>query len=98
MSYDVAVGGESFNYTSNMRPFFRQFGVDPKQWAGRHRHVVASEIAKALEQIATIEPSVLRAGYDSPNGWGSVETAVEFLREVRAACLYEPPEWVEVSW
>lgn len=96
MSYDVTVGGESFNYTSNMRPFFKQFGVYPPDWAGRTRHEVARDIGKALERIQSLEPSVLRAGYDNPNGWGSVDTAVAFLRQVREACLV--PDRVEVFW
>ena len=29
---------------------------------------------------------------------GTVETATQFLREVRDACRYELPEEVDVSW
>lgn len=96
MSYDVDAGGREFNYTSNMGEFFRDFGAYPGDWQGHTRHYVGDEIDTALAKIEVMNRSDLKLKYDPPNGWGSVEGATAFLREVRDACRWEVPEKVEV--
>ena len=98
MSYDIYAGGQWFNYTSNMRRFFSDFGVYPPDLDGLTRYEVADRIDRALATIGENQMEALRAEHDAANGWGSVPTAVEFLEEVRQACRYEIPERVEVSW
>lgn len=89
MSYDVTAGGESFNYTSNMSRFFKDFGVYPGSWEGRNRFEVADEIDLAFTSIEANQISALKSEYDAPNGWGDVEGATKFLREVRGGCRME---------
>lgn len=97
MSYDVDAGMDWFNYTSNMRRFFTDFGAYPGDWHGRSRHEVADEIDVAIKQIEANDLNALKREYDASNGWGDVEGATQFLRDVRDACRYELPETVEVS-
>lgn len=98
MSYDVYVGGEGHNYTSNLRAFFIDFHVYPPDWKGRPRAEVAAEIEAGLAMIRSNDLPTLRAEYNPPNGWGSVDSAIEWLSEVRVSCLRELPEMVGVSW
>lgn len=98
MSYDVSIGSEGFNYTSNMAQFFRDFGVYPPDWKGRSRAEVAAEINAALLRIMEIPTAELAEDYDAPNGWGDVTSAIEFLTKVRDAGLAIIPNTVEVSW
>lgn len=98
MSYDVYIGHEWANYTSNMGQFFRDFGVYPPDWKGRPRREVALEINAALIKIVEIPTPELAEKYDAPNGWGDVESAIQFLIKIRDAGLAPIPETVEVSW
>ena len=98
MSYDVTVGADSLNYTSNMRRFFADFGVYPPDWHGRNRHAVGREITAALAKIERADRDALRAEYDAANGWGRVDTAIGFLRKVRNECVRELPDDVKVWW
>lgn len=98
MSYDVEAGTADFNFTSNMRRFFTDFGVYPPSWDGVSRHEVADQIDTALASINTNSMSALKSEYDASNGWGKVEHAIGFLTRVRDACRYEIPEKVKVGW
>lgn len=101
MSYDVTINGEWFNYTSNMHQFFQDFGVYPPDWQGQHHTKVATSIRMALEVIRSQDPVELAVKYDAPNGWGSVESAIDWLERIAAAsdkAWNPPPELVEVSW
>lgn len=98
MSYDVDAGTDWHNYTSNMRRFFSDFDVYPPDWDGVDRFEVADRIDKALESISANRIETLKAEYDAPNGFGHVETAIEFLEKVRDSCRREIPQKVSVSW
>lgn len=99
MSYDVEVGGEDVNYTSNMRPMMSEFGMYPPDWDGRNRREVGLEIGAGLRRLVR-ERDADRAAfdrkYDAPNGWGSVDTALRWLLGIYFACFYEMPETVRV--
>lgn len=97
MSYDVTVGNADFDYTSNMRGFFRDFGVHPSTWDGRPASEVAEQISAGLQDIIVQNQIDLGKRYDSPNGWGSVPTAIRFLLQVKDACLQAPDQQVEVT-
>lgn len=98
MSYDVTVGTKEFNYTSNMRKFFVDFGVHPRDMHGEPPHEVAFRIAQALKDILLYGFEDLKSEYDAPNGWGSVEGAIRFLMDIYMACITEPDvDTVEVS-
>lgn len=101
MSYDVYVGGDSYNYTSNMRRFFDDMGAHPISWVGRDRKEVGREIGEALRKIARLVKSnggwsTLKMTYDAKNGWGDVEGATRFLIYIWSACFEEIPDTVDV--
>ena len=99
MSYDITVGTREFNYTANMRQFFADFGVHPKDLHGESPQDVAHRIATALDNICHYPIESLKRDFDAPNDWGSVEGATRFLFEVYMACITDPDvDEVEVSW
>lgn len=97
MSYDVDVGTADENYTSNMATFFRAFSAYPPEWHGRHRQEVGREIGEALRRIARTDRDILER-FNAPNGWGTWESATQFLIRVYLGCFEELPDTVEVSW
>lgn len=90
MSYDIDVGTQDFNYTSNMHKFFKDFGVHPlDDLHGKTPQEAAFWIAAALLRMSHWDYTELCEQYDSQNGWGSVDTAMKFLFDVYVACLTE---------
>ena len=91
MSYDVDVqhrgSVDRFNYTYNLSPFFRRFGLDINSFHGQPAEIVAARIVVGLEEAATIPLPLLKESYDPENGWGSVESAIGFLHDIRRACV-----------
>jgi hypothetical protein len=101
MSYDVNVGNESVNMTSNMLPLFVDFDVYPPDWHGRPRAVVGAEIGEGLRRITLsrdADRAAFDAKYDAPNGWGNVPDALRFLIACYLGCFYEVPDTVHVWW
>lgn len=96
MSYDLYVGDEWFNYTYNMSQFFDDYCVSPKRdldgLTGRQAYL---RIYFALSEILNDYDSDLETRYNSANGWGSVETAFDWLRKVMVACKNHPDEIVK---
>lgn len=98
MSYDVTVGTQEFNYTSNMGAFFEEFSVHPADMHGEPPYEVAFRISLALSNISNFEVGDLSRDYDAPNGWGTVEGATRFLLDIYMACITETDvDTVEVS-
>lgn len=98
MSYDVTVGTQEFNYTSNMGQFFADFAVHPADLHGEQPYEVAFKISLALSDIARYGFEELTYDYDAPNGWGTVEGAIQFLLDIYMACITEPDvDTVKVS-
>ena len=90
MSFDVEVGEQDFNYTSNMGQFFSDFGVHPvNHFNGVSRSGVSQMILTAFEDISDYDMSDLEEKYNAPNGWGDVEGAMDFLHDIYVACLTE---------
>lgn len=98
MSYDVTVGEQEFNYTYNMARFFSRYDVNPvRDLDGQYPEVVAERIAEVFVSVAECDMEELSQRYDSPNGWGSVDTALRFLFDVYMACLTEEADVVEAT-
>jgi len=89
MSYEVDTADDSFNYTSNMAPFFKDFGAYPPSWDGKRAGDVAASIQTALLAIIDKSERELQE-YDSPNGWGDWLGAMAFLVRVRDSCRRNP--------
>lgn len=93
MSYDVTVGSQEFNYTYNMGPFFRDFGVHPYfDLNGMNPNQALKAITDAFKRFTELDMEVLKEDYDASNGWGDVEGATRFLFEIYLACLTEPAD------
>jgi hypothetical protein len=112
MSYDVSVGTDSFNYTYNLAPFFRDAIADYGRGGGMQEldGVTGARacmiLRSAFEEIQRIYlnengsvPGAARfcAKYDAANGWGSTVGAMIFLTQVLAACSQNRRRKVRVS-
>jgi hypothetical protein len=105
MSYDVAFHVQGpyddqevelwwRNHTSNTSGMWRAAGVDIAELAGVKGEQVAVAVNAAIEEMER-NPDTYKA-MNPPNGWGSYETCLDFLRDLRAAAARFPdlPLWV----
>ena len=87
----------SANYTHNVVPMWSMAECYNALYESDGQ--TAADILPALEEgIRRMElcPEAFRA-LDPPNGWGSYDTALPFLRSVRDACWAHPKARVNVS-
>lgn len=98
MSYDVSVGSESFNYTSNMAQMFKDLGAYPPDWHGMTASDLAHSVSLALHRAVSMTRWTLME-YDAENGWGNWESALEWLWRIRdEAVRTSPKSIVTVSY
>lgn len=108
MSYDVTVGEESFNYTSNVsKLWYDHIDGGLADIHGKTGAEVAVILANSFARLRETYLRVWESGgfgatafnqmYDAPNGWGSTVGAIIFIGEILAACLRNPTETVHVS-
>jgi hypothetical protein len=105
MSYDVSLyingGGtatvEAFwrNHTSNTACMWKDAGLDLRGMDGAPAVECGGAVSRAADRIAADADSYRRMEPD--NGWGSVQSTVDFLRAVAEACERFPAATVEVS-
>lgn len=108
MSYDVTIGDQSFNYTSNVSDLFYDHivgglpsldGLTGKQAGERLRQAfkAINDTRNALwSEGAKGEPEFC-AKYDAPNGWGSAIGGILFLARIFSACAQHPRSILRVS-
>jgi hypothetical protein len=108
MSYDVWIGDNDFNYTSNVSSLFSDHinggllsldGLTGKQAVER--------LASAFDEINKSRVAVWNEGargepefcaqYDAENGWGSALGGILFLSRILAACARNPRKTLRVS-
>jgi hypothetical protein len=108
MSYDLYIGDESYNYTSNLAPLFYQHMPAERGQGGLHElhGLTGKQAAEVLGSafsrihstyIACGSAKVFRAKYDAENGWGSTDGALLFLGRFMAACHANPRKKVGLS-
>lgn len=104
MSYDVYLeidgGNESVeaywrNHTSNTAQMWREAGCDIAEHHGSDAHGFGTALSLAIADIE-FRPGHY-AQYAPDNGWGSVESTLRFLCDLRAACERFPTAMVRVS-
>lgn len=104
MSYDVTLeldgGNESAdvywrNHTSNTAQMWREAGCDIAEFHGSDAHGFGIALSLAIADIE-FRPGYY-AQYEPDNGWGSIETTLEFLRGLQEACERFPVAVVRVS-
>lgn len=97
MSYDVTAE-ESYNITSNMRPFFTDMlGRSLESLDGVPAKEASRILTVALIKIASMTTRELQE-YDADNGWGDWQNSTRFLREIRDDCYHNPQNIVHVSF
>jgi len=90
MSYDVAIGDWSGNTTFNHRPVFERIipnGLRGLQ--GLTGNQASKSLAVSLIHNLPLVEDELRSKM-GPCTWGSYEAAIQFLRDLHAACLQHP--------
>lgn len=106
MSYDVSIGDEWFNYTSNVAKLFYDHIPAQEEGCRGGLHALHGKTGKQAAAIlrdgyAAISRSYgsnphFGSKYDAPNGWGSTLGALIFLGQILAACAAHPRKKVEV--
>ena len=106
MSYDVSLeitdakgdAHELFwrNYTSNLSDAWTEAGINICDWDGVHAGLALVELQLGIPKIEADVPG-FKERHDPPNGWGGVESMLEFLSEIRDACERWPDATVRVS-
>lgn len=113
MSYDVTIGREWFNYTSNVSKLFYDHIPERDSRGGLHElHgktgrqacTILREAFDRIHQTRNETWSQDQTGdvqfcekYDAPNGWGSTVGALLFLSRIMGACAANPRAKVSVS-
>lgn len=105
MSYDVwleaELGGDepvtwgNWNYTSNCGPMWRAAGADLAEFHGKNADECAEVLRRAIAEMRA-NPAKYRA-MDPSNGWGSYDSLVPALEELRLQFLKAPHARVVVS-
>jgi len=94
MSYNIYIGPEPFNYTSNLAE------DRPTGFQSLH-DLTGAEAApllnQALSNIRLVPDEKIQKKYNPPNGWGTVTGGVIFMARVMAACYENPKDTVEVN-
>lgn len=104
MSYDIdleiGTGGDesvtvyTWNYTSNCAPMWRAAGADLAEFDGRPASACAPILAAALTELRA-HPATYQE-LNPPNGWGSYDSLVEALDQLRVAMNTHPATTVRV--
>jgi hypothetical protein len=105
MSYDVwlevdtggaepAQVGESWNQTSNVAPMWRAAGADLAEFHG----MLAADCVPQLQAAITnmVEQPDKYTPMNPPNGWGSYDTCLGFLRGLLAEFVKHPKATVHI--
>jgi hypothetical protein len=104
VSYDVSIGAESFNYTSNVSGLWYDHIPDSGKGGGlreldgltgRQAALVLSEAFDAIHNSHIHSPN-LADRYNATNGWGSTVGALIFTAQIMAACHANPRKKVGV--
>lgn len=87
--------GQYFNYTYNLSELFTEFNVNPKRdLDGNTASEVADMIDNALADIREMDMTLLKKLYDPPivdgRQWGSVESAIRWLKRILDYCRMHP--------
>jgi hypothetical protein len=99
MSYDVSIGDESFNYTSNVSQLFYDHIPKERSVGGIHEldGLTGAAAARLLgETFERISQTRLLL-WTNANGWGSAIGGILFLANIMGACVANPRSRVRVS-
>lgn len=103
MSYDVSLvaetGGEPAyvwdrNHTSNTSAMWRAAGCDIAEFDGMKAHELGR--AAHMAYMVLLRNKGDYRSMEPRNGWGTVESTIEFLHDIDAACKKYPMTTVRV--
>lgn len=109
MSYDVTIGDDWLNYTSNLARLFYDHIPETEASRGGLHELNGKTGADCLPILKdafdrlnhsycdTNSTRAFRARYDAPNGWGSTDGALIYLARIMARCALNPEAIVEVD-
>jgi hypothetical protein len=83
------------NMTSNVAPMWREAGADLAEMDGKPAVDCWPALANACDNMVD-NPEKYKA-MNPPNGWGSYDTCLDFLRSIRDACQEHPACTVRIS-
>lgn len=83
------------NHTSNTAPMWRQAGADLAEMQGMDAPSAEFVLTQAINDM-TSRPYVYLP-MQPANGWGSYQSCLEFLRDIRDACAVHPKAALRVS-
>ena len=83
------------NHTSNTASMWREAGADLTEMDGMDAATASYVLTQAIKEIAS-RPSKYRA-MEPENGWGTYDSCLGFLREIRDACDEHPNAALRVS-
>lgn len=106
MSLDIALYSDpecrnqiaSFNITHNLNKMATEACIYEPLW--RPEEVWPDARAADLEPLLREAiPEIIRnrweyAKFDAPNGWGTVDDFIRFIREVHSACVAYPTSYI----
>ena len=109
MSYDVSfkaklegaerwvyVGPEWINHTSNTSAKIKEVcGSYPSEWDGKKCSEMLPVITQGCDRLRSHSQEYRQ--FEASNGWGTVETTLKFLNDIRLACEEFPTAVLEVS-
>lgn len=85
-----------WNYTSNMAPAWREAGVDLAEFHGKTCGELADALTVSIDLMEKDRDEYARL-FDSPNGWGSIETLIPALKALQRQCSQRRGAHLEVS-
>ena len=108
MSYDISfkaklegvdqwvyVGPEWINHTSNTAAMIKEVcGSYPSAWNGMRCSELLPALATGCKELRAYSQKYRQ--FEPENGWGTVETTLEFLDAIRKACEEYPTAVLEV--
>ena len=103
MSYDIYIGRESHNYTSNMAGFFNEIIEDGSKEFNKGIYALSGLTGyKALPILRqALHKAYLHEDisvFDADNGWGTASGALCFLVRIAIDCAMQPYETISVSY
>lgn len=108
MSYDISfkaklegadqwvyVGPEWINHTSNTAAMIKEVcGSYPSAWNGMRCSELLPVLTAGCKELRAYSQKYRQ--FEPENGWGTVETTLEFLDAIRKACEQYPTAVLEV--
>lgn len=110
MSYDVSfkaklegvdqwvyVGADWINHTSNTAAMIKEVcGSYPSEWDGKKCADMYPVLMQGIS-LLNLHPQRYRQ-FEPDNGWGTVETTIDFLQKIADTCDKYPTAVLEISY